>query len=300
MAFTVYHPDTPPLPLPEGHRFPANKYALLRAALEREQIVPADALRPSPLASSDQLEIVHERAYIEAVFSGTLLPEIEARIGLPWSEILVARSLATVGGTLAAARSALAGQVSGQLAGGTHHAHRAAGAGFCVFNDCAVAGLTLLDERLVQRIAVLDLDVHQGDGNAAILGPDPRAHVVSVHGANNYPFEKPPSDLDIGLADGTVDAEFLAACDVALAASLASRPDILFYIAGVDPLVSDRLGRLSVSADGLKRRDERVLLACRRAGLPVAVLIGGGYAEPIEDTVAASTATWRIAREVYG
>jgi acetoin utilization deacetylase AcuC-like enzyme len=300
MAFTVYHPDTPPLPLPAGHRFPANKYALLRAALEREQIVPADALRPSPLASSDQLEIVHERAYVEAVLSGTLLPEVEARIGLPWSEILVARSLATVGGTLAAARSALHGQVSGQLAGGTHHAHRASGAGFCVFNDCAVAGLTLLDERLVQRIAVLDLDVHQGDGNAAILGPDPRAHVVSVHGANNYPFEKPPSDFDIGLADGTVDAEFLAACDVALAASLASRPDILFYIAGVDPLVSDRLGRLSVSADGLKRRDERVLLACRSAGLPVVVLIGGGYAEPIEETVAAYTATWRIAREVYG
>lgn len=295
----LYFPDTPDLPLPDGHMFPATKYRLLRERLLAEGTASASDLTPSPLATDGELAAAHCPAYIHAATTGTLSREAQRGIGLPWSETLIARARGTIGGALAASRCALTAGVAGQLAGGTHHAHRDFGSGFCVFNDCAVVALTLLAEREVSRVAVLDLDVHQGDGNAAILGPDPRVFVASVHGANNFPFVKPPSDLDIGLPDGTHDETYLAAAEAALDAVLAFRPDLVLYIAGVDPLAEDRLGKLAVTMSGLEERDRRVLSRLQRAGVPVSIAIGGGYAEQIALTVAAYANTFRVARDVF-
>lgn len=295
----IFYPDTPDLPLPPGHRFPAEKYGLLRQAVIARGILRSDTLHPSPLAAQAQLIRAHDPAYVSAMLSGTASPQTMTRIGLPWSETLIARSRATAGGTLQAAREALMSRVSGQLAGGTHHAHRDGGAGFCIFNDCAVAAFTLLDERAITRTAILDLDVHQGDGNATIFADDPRIFTASVHGERNYPFEKAASCLDIGLPDGTTDDAYLVACERALAAVIAFAPDLIFYIAGVDPLAADRLGRLCVTHEGLKTRDTRVLRACEAANLPLVILIGGGYADPIDDTVTAYANTFAALRDVY-
>ncbi len=295
-----YFPDTPDLPLPPGHRFPAQKYRLLRETIRDERILDPAHLTPSPQASIPDLCRAHDEAYISAMLTGTVSAKIQREIGLPWSEILVARSRATVGGALAAARHALTSGLSGQLAGGTHHAHRSNGRGFCVFNDCAVTALTLLDKATIRRAAILDLDVHQGDGNASILAEEPRVFTASVHGASNYPFVKPASTLDIGLPDHAGDATYLAACQHALIAVLASNPDLILYISGVDPLASDRLGRLAVTHEGLIARDRAVFTACRASGIPVVILIGGGYADPIADTVTAYANTFRVARQVFG
>ena len=204
-AVRFYYPDVEAMPVPAGHRFPAGKYQLLRALIESEAILPPSMLLPAPPADRADLLRAHSTAYVDAVFEGTLAPDIVRRIGLPWSPTLVRRSRATVGGAIAAARAALETGLSGQLAGGTHHAHRDFGSGFCVFNDLAVAALTLLEEGVAQRIAILDVDVHQGDGNAAILAPEPRVLVVSLHGAKNFPFRRVASDLDVDLPDGTGD-----------------------------------------------------------------------------------------------
>ena len=300
MIQRIYFPDTPDLPLPPGHRFPAQKYRLLRLAVLDEAILAADQLIAAPLAGLEELCRAHDPAYVSAMLDGTVSAELQRRIGLPWSDVLVMRSRATVGGAIAAARTALETGVSGLLAGGTHHAHRAHGGGFCVFNDCAVTSLTLLDERAIARAAILDLDVHQGDGNASILGGDARVFVASVHGARNYPVIKPPSSLDIGLADGADDRIYLDACRTALDGVIAFRPDVVLYISGVDPLAQDRLGRLAVTHAGLMVRDRMVFAACRRNGIPVVVLIGGGYAEPISATVEAYATTFRVLREVNG
>jgi acetoin utilization deacetylase AcuC-like enzyme len=255
----VFAPEMPDLALPNGHRFPAGKYDLLRRAVVARGVIAAERLETSPIVSSAALLRAHDGDYVRAVLTGTLSREAQKTIGLPWSPGLVRRATGTVGGTLAASRAALADGCAGQLAGGTHHAHRRFGSGYCVFNDCAVASLALLDEGLITRVGVLDLDVHQGDGNAAMLGPNPLAFVASVHGARNFPFEKVAGDLDIALDDGADDATYLAACSQALDAVLAFRPGIVFYIAGVDPLACDRLGRMSVSAVGLIARDQLVL-----------------------------------------
>ena len=185
MTFRFFFPDTPDLPLPPGHRFPAQKYRLLRETIATHAILDPSELTPAPLATREDLGRAHDAAYVQAVLDGTLSRAIQRDIGIPWSEILVQRSRATVGGALAAARHALTSGISGLLAGGTHHAHRTHGSGFCVFNDCAVTLLTLLAEQTIHRAAILDLDVHQGDGNAAILGDDPRLFIASVHGASN-------------------------------------------------------------------------------------------------------------------
>jgi acetoin utilization deacetylase AcuC-like enzyme len=296
----VFFPDTLDIPLPPGHRFPAQKYALLRQAILDRGIFSADELQPSPMATEAQLLRAHDSVYVSGMLSGTASAETMARIGLPWSAILVARSRATVGGTLQAARCALVDGVCGQLAGGTHHAHRDAGSGFCVFNDCAVAALTLLDERKVACVAILDLDVHQGDGNATIFAGERRVFTASVHGEKNYPFEKAASNLDIALPDGTGDDAYVVACQQALAAVISFAPDLVFYIAGADPLASDRLGRLRVSHDGLTQRDTLVLSTCQDRRIPVVILIGGGYADPITDTVTAYANTFQVARNVFG
>ena len=257
------------------------------------------ALLPSPVATREQLLSAHSETYLDSVLTGTVSPEIMRRIGLPWSETLVARSRATVGGSLAAARAALQYGISGQLAGGTHHAHRDFGSGFCVFNDLAVTALTLLDEGQVSRVAIIDLDVHQGDGNAAILGADPRVFTLSVQGARNFPFRRVPGTLDVELPDGTDDAAYLAALREPLARVLAFRPDIVLYLSGADPLKEDTLGRLSLTHAGLIDRDRTVFETFERAGIPISVAVGGGYAKPIELTVTAYANTFHVARRVF-
>lgn len=295
----LYYPHTPDLPLPSGHRFPSTKYRLLREKLTLEDVLGDWQLTPSPLATTADLARAHAPEYVQAVLDGTLAPDIQRRIGLPWSETLALRSRATVGGSLAAARLALRSGFCGQLAGGTHHAHRDFGSGYCVFNDLAVTSLTLLEEGAVRRVAIVDLDVHQGDGNAALLTGHPDAFVLSVHGDKNFPFRKVPSDLDIALPDGTGDRDYLHALADALDAIASFQPDLVLYLSGVDPLHSDTLGRLALTFDGLMERDRLVLEFCRRRGFPVSIAIGGGYANPISDTVQAYANTYRVAHEVF-
>lgn len=294
-----YYPDIEELPLPAGHRFPASKYRLLRAAVLDQGILDSRHLAVSPPASRADLLTAHSAEYVDAVLEGRVAPEIMRRIGLPWSPTLARRSCATVGGAVAAARSALLTGISGQLAGGTHHAHRDFGSGFCVFNDLAVTALLLLEEGAVSRVAILDLDVHQGDGNASILVPDPRTLVVSMQGARNFPFRRVPSHVDVELPDGTGDRAYLDALADALPHIEAFRPDLLLYLSGADPLAADRLGRLALTHEGLAERDRLVLELCRRRAIPVSIAIGGGYADPVSETVAAYANTFRVAREVF-
>jgi acetoin utilization deacetylase AcuC-like enzyme len=278
-----------------------SKYATLRHALVAEGVVREDELVPSRPIDPALVARVHAPAYVAAVVEGTLDDRAVRALGFPWSEALVARSLAAVGGTLAAARAALEDGVSGNLAGGTHHAFFDRGTGYCVFNDLAVAARALLDERRVGRVLVFDADVHQGDGTAALFADEPRVFTCSVHGARNFPFHKQVSDLDVELADHAGDDAYLAAIERALAGSLErARPDLMLYQAGVDPLAADRLGRLAVSHDGLYRRDLLVLGEARRRGLPVALTLGGGYAEPLALSVEAHVNTYRAVHAVWG
>lgn len=295
-----FYPNTPDLPLPAKHRFPISKYRLLREKVMSESLLGDAQLIPSSQISIEHLLNAHSSDYVTKVLNGALSPSEQRRIGLPWSMALAQRSRATVGGTLAAAREALSAGISGQLAGGTHHAHRDFGSGYCVFNDLAVAALTLLGEGMVRRVAVLDLDVHQGDGNAALLADNPHVFVTSLHGEKNFPFRKVASDLDIALPDGTKDAGYLGALSEALVAVELFEPDLLLYLAGVDPLEADSLGRLSLSGEGLRLRDETVFQFCRERELPVAVVAGGGYAKPVDLTVDAYAETWKTARQVFG
>ena len=299
MGAEFFYPDTPDLPLPEGHRFPGGKYRMLRERVVQEGILGGTRLTPSKPATIEQLHRAHGPDYVDAVLTGTLSREAQRRIGIPWSETLAHRSRATVGGSLAAARCALEGGISGQLAGGTHHAHHDFGSGFCTFNDLAVAALTLLDEGAARRIAILDVDVHQGDGNAAILSPDTSVFVVSIHGDKNFPFRKVASDLDIPLPDGAADDVYMDALEHAWRAIERFKPDLVCYLAGVDPLEADSLGRLALTMEGLGRRDAFVFAACRERAIPVMIVAGGGYAKPITTTVAAYAQTLATAREIY-
>jgi acetoin utilization deacetylase AcuC-like enzyme len=295
-----FYPDVPDIPLPEGHRFPGAKYRLLRDLIERVGILGTAQLVASPRATRDALLFAHDHTYVDTMLAGTATPDMMRRIGLPWSETLIARSRATVGGSVAAARAALDYGISGQLAGGTHHAHRDFGSGYCVFNDLAVASITLLAERRVGRIAIVDLDVHQGDGNAAILTGNPGMFVLSIHAEKNFPFRKVPSDLDVALPTGTDDRTYLTALADALDAVVAFRPELVLYLSGADPLAADTLGHLSLTPDGLMERDRFVFETFRRRAVPVSIAIGGGYAKPLSLTVDAYANTFRVAREVYG
>lgn len=294
-----YYPDVPVIPLPPGHRFPSGKYDALRAVIDRDHILGRADLLPAPLATRDDLLRAHATEYVDAMLAGAVSPDAMRRIGLPWSPTLVDRSRATVGGALASGRAALDTGLSGQLAGGTHHAHRDFGSGFCVFNDLAVAALTLLADGSVSRIAIVDTDVHQGDGNAAILGGDPRVYILSVQGAKNFPFQRVPATRDVDLPDGTDDATYLAALGNALHDVWDFRPDLVFYLSGADALAQDRLGRLALTHAGLMTRDRRVLEQCRQTNIPVAIAIGGGYAEPIEASVEAYANTFRVAADLW-
>lgn len=290
---TLFYTDHYEFPLPAGHKFPLPKYRLLRQALERKGGFRFTA---APLADSDTVSLAHDAAYVAAFIAGSVPAPVMRRIGLPWSPELVRRTLASVGGTLAAADVALQDGIGGTLAGGTHHAFRGEGAGFCVFNDIAVAICSLRYNGRIRRAAVIDLDVHQGDGTAAIFADDPDVFTLSVHGATNFPFRKQTSRVDVALADGTGDEEYLAVVRDLLPRPFEFAPEIVFYQAGVDALATDRLGRLSLTHSGLRARDELVFEACRAAGVPCCITLGGGYAEPIEDTVRAHVATFVAAR----
>ena len=291
--------DTYEIPLPDGHRFPRNKNRLTREALLREELVTAEQLAISPLAERDDIVRVHTAAYADAFLEGSLSREALRRIGMPWSPHLVLRSRATMGGAVAAMRTAMREGFSGQLAGGTHHAHADFGSGFCALNDFALAAVTALVESLAARVAIVDLDVHQGDGNASIFAGNPSVFVLSVHAEKNFPFRKAASDLDIGLPDGTDDDAYLRRLHEGLDAILGFRPDLVLYQSGVDPLVHDKLGRMALSYAGLAARDRLVFETFARQGIPLSFGIGGGYCDPIEQSVAAYVNTVRTAKAVY-
>lgn len=298
----AYYSDHYVLPLPAGHRFPMAKYRMLRDRLAAE--LPAVRLVEAPAASDGELALAHEPAWVNAVLAGTLSAAQQREIGFPWSEPMVERSRRSVGATIAAARRALEEGVAANLAGGTHHASADKGSGYCVFNDIAVAARLMQAEwhrarRTLLRVAVIDLDVHQGNGTAAIFRDDPTVFTLSLHGEKNFPFRKEASDLDVELPDGCRDAAYLAALDGALATLWARHrdapPGLVFYLAGADPHEGDRLGRLRLSAAGMAERDRRVFTACAERGIPAVMTMGGGYGVNIEDTVAVQLTSYREA-----
>jgi acetoin utilization deacetylase AcuC-like enzyme len=293
----IYATDHYVLPLPNGHRFPMPKYARLR---ERVAIIARERMRVPAPASDDELARAHDRHYIDAVARGTLDARAMRRIGFPWTPAMVERSRRSAGATIAACRSALEHGAGVNLAGGTHHAHRDYGAGFCVFNDAPVAIRALQAESRIQRALIVDLDVHQGDGTAEILADDASVHTLSLHGRNNFPFAKRASSQDVELDDGTDDASYLATLAIALPLAIErSRADIGIYLAGADPFVDDRLGRLALSKAGLATRDAMVLDALAEARIPVAIVMAGGYAENIDDIVDIHFATVLAALDRY-
>jgi acetoin utilization deacetylase AcuC-like enzyme len=295
----IFYSDKYTVELPAGHRFPMEKYRLVRLGLLGEGLLCEEELLEPSLATREAVTLAHAPEYFDAIYNGTIDPKAMRRIGFPWSRSLVVRSLASVGGALSAAEEALRSGVSGNLAGGTHHALADSGEGFCVFNDIAVVILHLLEQGSIKRAAIVDLDVHQGNGNSAILGDRQDVFIFSMHGEKNYPFRKVPSTLDIDLADGTGDEEYLFHLQTALPVVFEFRPDIVFYQAGVDPLKEDVLGRLSLSMAGLASRDRLVLSECKRHAIPVSLALGGGYAKPIELTVEAHIQTYRILKEIF-
>ncbi|RAL24663.1 histone deacetylase [Lujinxingia litoralis] len=296
----TYYNDHVRVPLPPRHRFPMAKYGMLHRRLLEEGILRPSQLLPSPALERAQLIQAHAPDYVDAFLEGRLDRRAQRAIGLPWSPALVERVRTSMGGTLHAALHAMDTSISGNLAGGTHHAHRTHGGGFCVFNDLAIAALTLLHQGILQRAAIVDLDVHHGDGSATLLASTPEIFTLSLHGQKNYPFHKPPGDLDVGLPDGCDDLTYLNALEEALDAVWNHAPELILYQAGVDPLQADSLGRLDLSLDGLRQRDLMVLAGAHARGIPVALTLGGGYAHPIELTVEAYAQTYQVARQVYG
>lgn len=297
-----FHCDRFDLPLPAGHRFPLGKYRLLRDIVTRE--LKGIQAQEAAAASDGELALVHAPVYVQAVAEGLLSPAQQREIGFPWSERMAERSRRSVGATVAAARAALTDGVAASFSGGTHHAHADRGSGYCVFNDVAVAARLMQAEwhrvqRRLLRVLVIDLDVHQGDGTAAIFADDPTVFTLSLHGAKNFPTRKQRSDLDVELPDGCGDADYLLALDQALDAVWrhheASPPGLAFYLAGADPHEDDRLGRLKLTQAGLAARDQTVFDALHRRGIPVAVTMAGGYGRDIATTVAIQRQTLELA-----
>jgi acetoin utilization deacetylase AcuC-like enzyme len=297
MTQRLFCTDHNVLPLPPEHRFPIAKYRILRELLERDGYF---SFERAPHAEIKTIELVHEREYVEAFISGTLGPSAMRKIGFPWSEGLVKRTLASVGSTIAATREALATGWGGTLAGGTHHAFAGEGSGYCVFNDIAVAARWVQAEAHVTRVAVIDLDVHQGDGTAHIFRDDPAVLTFSVHCKANFPLRKQQSKVDVELEAGVGDEQYLRALEKTLPRVGEFDPEIVFYQSGVDGLASDRLGRMKLTLDGLLSRDRMVMGAVKKLRVPFVITIGGGYSDPIELTSEAHANTLRTAREVFG
>ena len=277
-------------PLPPGHRFPLGKYRLVREGAEAAGLDVASARA----ATRGELLVGHTAAYVDRVEAGEVTRREELALGLPWSPELVERSRRSVGATLMAADAALAEGAGANVGGGTHHAFADSGRGFCVFNDVVCAARALRADGRVRRVLVVDLDVHQGDGTHAAFLDEPEVFTFSVNGFRNYPFRRVPGDLELDLADGTGDDEYLAGVGRLLPQAVArARPDVCFYLAGADPFEGDRLGRLALTKAGLAARDALVRDTLARAGVPVCVTLAGGYAEPIEDTVEINLSTLR-------
>lgn len=276
------------------------KYGLIRDGVLAAGVVAHDEMAEPERCPRWSLELAHDRGYVGRVVEQALEPREVRRIGFPQVPELAERSLRTTQGTVEAARDALAEGAGLNLAGGTHHAGIAFGEGYCVFNDVAVAIRTLQHEGLLGRAAVLDLDVHQGNGTAEIFAGDPDVVTFSMHGARNFPWRKVPSTVDVALEDGTDDAAYLAALDAHLEDVLDRvAADVAFYLAGADPYLGDRLGRLRLSIEGLRRRDARVFAACRRRGLPLVMVLAGGYAHDLADIVTIHTNSVRELRRAY-
>ena len=279
------------LMLPSGHKFPLGKYDRIKGELE-EAYGPG-ALMLGAMATHEDLLLVHDASYVRAVREGSLEPAAVRRLGFPWSESLVVRAMRSVGGTLAALAWAAQHGAAGHLAGGTHHAFRDRGEGFCVFNDIAVGVMVARRDHGLARAAIVDLDVHQGNGSASIFASDPAVFTLSLHGAKNYPFKKEASSLDVALPDGCEDEAYLAALAPALEELEQHRPDVLFYQSGVDALRGDRLGRMALTHEGLAARDAMVFALARRLGVPLVVTLGGGYGRDIETSVRGHVGVFR-------
>jgi len=302
----AFYADHFVLQLPEGHRFPMQKYRLLRERVVLE--LPGIRLEQAQPASEGELALVHTPHYIAAVLQGHLSATQQREIGFPWSDRMAERARRSVGATIQAARSALRYGVAANLAGGTHHASADKGGGYCVFNDVAVAARLMQAEwhrlhRQLLRVAVVDLDVHQGNGTAAIFRDDPTVFTLSLHGEKNFPFRKEPGDLDVNLPDGCGDAQYLDALDTALAELWArhrdGQPGLIFFLAGADPHEGDRLGRLKLSTAGIAERDRRVFSAARERGIPVALSMAGGYGREVDVTVQVQVNTLGLALEAW-
>ncbi|MBN1953703.1 MAG: histone deacetylase, partial [Anaerolineae bacterium] len=285
-----------PLPLPPRHLFPVRKYGLLRRALLDAGIVQAGDMAIAPEVTDAQILLAHDAGYLQRVQEGRLTEKELRRIGMPWSAEYVTRVRRATGGTIAACRAALQDGVAVNLAGGYHHAFHDYGQGFCLLNDIVIAARVMQAEGLARQVAVLDCDVHQGNGTAALAADDPTIYTFSIHSESNFPLHKPPSNLDIALEDGADAAAFLAALDGGLCQSLEeAQADLALYLAGADPYEDDLLGHLALSKEGLAQRDRLVLEHCRRRQLPVAVLLAGGYGRLVEDTVEIHRTTVHIA-----
>lgn len=296
----LFYTDHFVLPLPDGHRFPMTKYRRLRERVEAAAWPGVELVVPAA-ATDEQLLRAHDPEYLLKVAAGTLTrPEI-LRIGFPWTPQMVERSRRSSGATIAAGYAAVADGFAANLAGGTHHAGPDWGEGFCVFNDSAVAARDWQAHGLVRRVLVVDCDVHQGNGTAAILRGDDSVFTFSIHGAKNFPSRKEEGDLDIPLPDGIGDDDYLEALDAGLSEALRrSAPDIVVYLAGADPFEGDRLGRLKLTKSGLAARDRLVFDTCRRNGLPVVATMAGGYAQNVEDIVDIHFETVRLGVEMLG
>lgn len=294
--YFFYYTDHIEVPLPPGHRFPMKKYRMLREKVISDGIIHPRQLLQSPMVGDEDLLRVHDENYVYGLKNNTLSDKELRPIGLTWSPELLKRSYSSVGGFIAATDSALKNGFSALLAGGTHHAHKDRGEGYCVFNDFAVAARRLIDQNKVKKILIIDLDVHQGNGNSSILGKSDDVFILSLHGEKNYPFRKVPSHLDVALPEKTNDDEYLRALQEALQ-KIDFPFDMIFYQAGVDNLKEDILGTFELSFQGLMKRDQLVFEFAKNR--PLAMAIGGGYASPIELTVEAHANTFKVAKNYF-
>lgn len=291
----AFYTDHFVLPLPPGHRFPMKKYAQLRHEILAQAVLPQDHLCVPDAATDEQLLRCHESEYLGKVITGGLSEREMRRIGFPWSPYMVERSRRSAGATIAACESALIDGVAVNLAGGTHHACSDHGEGYCVWNDSVVAAREMQARGIIEHVLVVDCDVHQGNGTAQITVDDPTIFTFSIHGEKNFPFRKFPSNIDLGLQDGTSDEEYLALLEEGVRRAIfMANADFAIYVSGADPYIGDRLGKLALSKAGLLQRDNMVLDLLREAGLPVAVTMGGGYAENIDDIVEIHLNTVRV------
>jgi acetoin utilization deacetylase AcuC-like enzyme len=288
----VFYTDTFVLPLPEGHKFPMEKYSRVRETLLDKQILSSNDLQIPRRATEQELSQAHDPRYVKRVLEGQLTPKETRRIGFPWSEAMVERSRRSVGATLEAASTAIKHGLGINLAGGTHHGFSDRGEGFCVFNDVVVAARQIQHKYPGAQVLVIDCDVHQGNGTAAMTKDTPSIFTFSIHGARNFPYHKQVSDLDVALADGTADIAYLDSLESALQTIHARfDPDIVFYLAGADPFEGDRFGRLGLSKQGLQERDHRVFSWCESQQIPLVITMSGGYAKDINDIVDIHVAT---------